>query len=101
MPPNAANVKIYSAGSGKAKYEPEQNAIMWRIKKFQGDMEFMMNAEVSVTPLKSDKGWNRPPISLDFQVSFEIVVIILDLGTNVHWKWPPREILAHSGQIRL
>jgi AP-2 complex subunit mu-1 len=34
VPPNAANVKIYSAGAGKAKYEPELNAIMWRIKKF-------------------------------------------------------------------
>jgi AP-2 complex subunit mu-1 len=34
VPPNTANVKIYSVGSGKAKYEPDQNAIMWRIKKF-------------------------------------------------------------------
>lgn len=69
VPPNSANVKIYSAGSGKAKYEPEQNAIMWRIKKFQGDMEFMMSAEVIVTPLKADKQWNKPPISIDFQVT--------------------------------
>lgn len=61
-------MKIYSAGAGKAKYEPEQNAIMWRIKKFQGDMEFLMSAEVVLTTTKSDKQWNRPPISLDFQV---------------------------------
>lgn len=33
VPPNSAQVKIYSAGTGKAKYEPDQNAIMWRIKK--------------------------------------------------------------------
>lgn len=24
---------------GRAKYEPENGAIMWRIKKFQGDFE--------------------------------------------------------------
>jgi hypothetical protein len=42
---------------------------MWRIKKFQGDMEFLMSAEVVITPLKSDKQWSKPPISLDFQVS--------------------------------
>lgn len=34
VPKNTAAVKIYSAGAGKAKYEPDQNAIMWRIKKF-------------------------------------------------------------------
>ena len=34
VPPNSANVKIYAAGAGKAKYEPDQNSIMWRIKKF-------------------------------------------------------------------
>ena len=34
VPHNTANCKIYSAGAGKAKYEPDQKAIMWRIKKF-------------------------------------------------------------------
>lgn len=37
VPSNTANVKVYSAGIGKGKYEPEKSAIMWRIKKFQGD----------------------------------------------------------------
>ena len=66
VPKNTASVKIYSAGAGKAKYEPDQNAIMWRIKKFQGDNEFLMSAEVTLTTLKQDKAWNRPPISMDF-----------------------------------
>ena len=34
VPKNTAGVKIYSQGSGKAKYEPERSMIMWRIKKF-------------------------------------------------------------------
>jgi AP-2 complex subunit mu-1 len=84
VPPNSASVKIYSAGAGKAKYEPEQNAIMWRIKKFQGDQEFLMSAEVIITPLKTDKQWNRPPISLDFQVcmhnpTFLFILLFLDI----------------------
>jgi hypothetical protein len=29
-------------------------------------MEFLMSAEVMVTPLKNEKQWNKPPISLDF-----------------------------------
>ena len=72
VPKNTASVKIYSAGAGKAKYEPDQNAIMWRIKKFQGDNEFLMSAEVTLSQTKSEKVWNRPPISLDFQVYFDI-----------------------------
>jgi AP-2 complex subunit mu-1 len=34
VPSNTADVKIFSAGTGKAKYEPEKSAIFWRIKKF-------------------------------------------------------------------
>ena len=41
---------------------------MWRIKKFQGDNEFVVSAEVRLTPTKSDKTWSKPPISMEFQV---------------------------------
>ena len=34
VPSNTANVKIYGAGIGKGKYEPDKSCIMWRIKKF-------------------------------------------------------------------
>ena len=34
IPPNTADVKIFSDGSGKGKYEPDKSAIFWRIKKF-------------------------------------------------------------------
>ncbi len=39
----------------------------------------MMSAEVTVTPLKSDKQWSKPPISLDFQVSFTFLDIYLQV----------------------
>jgi len=31
---------------GRAKYEPEHGAIMWRIKKFEGDFECFLQCEV-------------------------------------------------------
>jgi len=34
VPQNSADVKIFSAGIGKGKYEADKAAIMWRIKKF-------------------------------------------------------------------
>lgn len=39
VPSNVSDVKIFSAGNGKGKYEPDKKAIFWRIKKFQGDQE--------------------------------------------------------------
>ena len=37
VPSNTASVKVFAAGNGKAKYEPDKAGIFWRIKKFQGD----------------------------------------------------------------
>jgi AP-2 complex subunit mu-1 len=47
--PTTDNVRVYATGSGKAKYEPEKQALMWRIKKFPGDSEFVITAEVTLT----------------------------------------------------
>jgi AP-2 complex subunit mu-1 len=41
---------------------------MWRIKKFMGDYEFVVSGEVILSATKNTKPWNRPPISLDFNV---------------------------------
>lgn len=46
VPPTTANARIFSMGSGKARYEPDANAIMWRIKRFQGDAEMILSADV-------------------------------------------------------
>ena len=36
-PKTTASVNIEGVLMGRAKYEPEHSAIMWRIKKFEGD----------------------------------------------------------------
>lgn len=66
VPKNTENCWVYATGTGKAKYEPEKQALMWRIKKFNGDSEFVITAEVSLTQTKTDKQWVRPPISMEF-----------------------------------
>ena len=68
MPPNTANVKIYSAGPGKGKYEPDKSAIIWRLKKFQGDQEYILTAVANLTATKTEKTWQKPPISMEFNV---------------------------------
>jgi AP-2 complex subunit mu-1 len=68
VPPNTARATV-KVGAGRAKFEPEQKAIVWRIKKFNGGQEFMMSAEVDLMETTVSKTWSRPPISVDFNVS--------------------------------
>jgi AP-2 complex subunit mu-1 len=68
VPGNTAEVKIYSAGAGKGRYEPDKSAIYWRIKKFQGDSEYLLSAVATLTNTKTDKVWQRPPITMEFNV---------------------------------
>lgn len=68
VPNNSADVKIFSAGIGKGKYEADKAAIMWRIKKFQGDQEYILTAVVNTTPTKNEKAWTKPPITMEFNV---------------------------------
>jgi len=53
---------------GKAKYEPENSAVMWRIKKFPGEAEYLIRVECELAQTSTDKQWVRPPIGMEFQV---------------------------------
>jgi len=67
VPPNTASCNIHT-GAGRARFEPEQRAIVWRIKRFGGETEFLMAAAVDLMPSARQKPWSRPPISAEFQV---------------------------------
>jgi AP-2 complex subunit mu-1 len=67
VPKNTAKAKI-KAMFGRAKYEPEQNAIVWRVKRFPGKAECIINAEVELMQTVRAKPWSRPPINVEFQV---------------------------------
>jgi len=68
-PKNTAKATIRNIGAGRAKYEPQQNAIIWRMKKFPGDAEYTVYADVELASTVSEKGWSKPPITLEFQVT--------------------------------
>jgi len=67
VPPNTAKCKIHCA-VGRARYEPEQRAIVWRTRRFTGGAEAMLSADVELMASIRPKPWSRPPISLEFQV---------------------------------
>jgi len=55
---------------GRARYIPEQDGIVWKIRKFPGDTEYTLRAEVELIATVSveKKAWSRPPITMEFQV---------------------------------
>ena len=67
MPPNTANTRI-QVGTGRARYEPEHNAIIWRLRRFPGGAEFMLTGEVELIRSTKGKAWVKPPLTVDFQV---------------------------------
>jgi AP-2 complex subunit mu-1 len=67
VPKNTAVCNV-SAASGKCKYEPDQQGILWKLRRFPGDTEYFMSGEVEMMATMGDKAWSRPPITMDFQV---------------------------------
>lgn len=67
IPPETAK-KNTNPGVGKAKYESDQNAIVWRIKKFQGGKEALLRVDLEMAKEWNEADWNRPPISLNFSI---------------------------------
>ena len=66
-PLNAAKI-TERVSQGKAKYEPEQNNIVWKIPRFSGQSEYVLSAKASLTSMTNQKTWSRPPLSLSFSL---------------------------------
>jgi len=68
LPKNTALCKVF-VQSGKGKYAPEENAIIWKIRRFPGETKYILGAEVELSAtIQLKKSWVRPPISMEFQV---------------------------------
>jgi AP-2 complex subunit mu-1 len=68
-PKNTAVCRVHVT-FGRARYEPALNAILWRIKKFPGEAEYSLTADIELlkTNKLDKKQWARPPISMQFTV---------------------------------
>lgn len=68
VPRNSARAHIHNIASGKARHEPSQGAIIWRIRRFPGRKEYTILAELELASTVTDKQWVRPPITMNFDV---------------------------------
>eukprot|EP00300_Choanocystis_sp_HF-7_P032560 c4329_g1_i1.p1 GENE.c4329_g1_i1~~c4329_g1_i1.p1 ORF type:complete len:432 (+),score=1.99 c4329_g1_i1:95-1390(+) len=68
-PKNTALCRI-APTTGKAKYDPTTGGIVWKIRRFAGDSELSLSAEVELLSSTGTvaKPWSRPPIAMEFQV---------------------------------
>ncbi|KIY46948.1 putative clathrin-associated adaptor complex medium chain [Fistulina hepatica ATCC 64428] len=55
-------------GTGKAKYVPAENVVVWKIARIQGGQECTFNATADLASTTTRQVWARPPIDVDFQV---------------------------------
>lgn len=67
VPTSTANARI-NVAKGRARYEPGERALMWRISSFPGMSEATFSAEIDLLPATREKVWVRPPISIDFRI---------------------------------
>lgn len=67
IPKNATDVKMHT-NIGKAKHEFDKSAIVWRIKKVNGEKECKLKCEIPLISTKDPKPWARSPISMEFNI---------------------------------
>eukprot|EP00850_Spirogloea_muscicola_P021210 SM000240S08627 [mRNA] locus=s240:69251:72702:- [translate_table: standard] len=59
----------FQVTSGRAKYNAGMDALVWKIRKFPGQSELSMSAEVElISTMVEKKTSTRPPIQMEFQV---------------------------------
>ncbi|RZC11987.1 AP-2 complex subunit mu isoform B [Glycine soja] len=59
----------FTVTSGRAKYNASIDCLVWKIRKFPGQTESTLSAEVElISTITEKKSWTRPPIQMEFQV---------------------------------
>ncbi|CAI0471043.1 unnamed protein product [Linum tenue] len=59
----------FQVTSGRAKYNASIDCLVWKIRKFPGQTEPTLSAEIElISTIAEKKSWTRPPIQMEFQV---------------------------------
>lgn len=67
-PRNAAKSSI-NASNGKAKYDSATNQIVWKVSRISGGSEITLRATTELSFTTEKTPWNKPPISMDFEIT--------------------------------
>lgn len=101
VPPNTASAtfvvdpKAKNMQGHKVKFKPAEQAIVWKMKRFQGKSEISLECDVAlVASVRREKVWSKPPIKMSFQVPMFMssgihvrYLKILEKSDYVSTKW--------------
>lgn len=69
--PADADSPTFKVSIGTVIYVPDQQVIVWRIKQFQGQKEFLLRAHFGLPSIESDDEVEKsPPISVKFTIPY-------------------------------
>ncbi|KAI9223744.1 putative clathrin assembly protein AP47 [Blastocladiella britannica] len=68
--PEDADSPKFKPAVGTVTYAPEKNAIVWKIKQFQGGRDFLLRAHFGLPTVKNEDLDKRPPISVKFEIPY-------------------------------
>lgn len=70
VPPDADSPQ-FKSNQGKIEYVPDKDCIVWRIKQFQGQKEFLMRAHFGLPSVTAeDIAAPKPPIAVNFEIPY-------------------------------
>lgn len=69
--PADADSPSFKTTMGRVEYVPDRDAIIWRIKQFQGQKEFMMRAHFGLPSISGEEATvTKAPISVQFEIPY-------------------------------
>lgn len=69
--PADADSPSFKTTIGKVEYVPDKDCIIWRIKQFQGQKEFLMRAHFGLPSVSSEENnLNKAPINVKFEIPY-------------------------------
>jgi len=70
VPPDADSPS-FKASVGKVEYVPEKSCVIWKIKQFPGQSEYLMRAHFGLPSISSDEPvLGKAPIALKFEIPY-------------------------------
>jgi len=69
--PQGADSPTFKTTIGKVEYVPEKACIVWKIKQFQGQKEYMMHAHFGLPSIQAEENTaNKAPINVKFEIPY-------------------------------
>lgn len=93
VPPDADSPKAQCT-SGKMKYSPQDNCLVWTIKQFPGRKEYQIRAHFGLPSVESEEEESKRPITVSFEIPFFTVsglkvqylkVLVDNKYTSTNW----------------